>query len=146
MCCWGVSYALAGQQQPAVLQACEKYARLHVHPASPAAAAAAAITSQNSVPATTCRLPLLCCAVHHPPMLAPITVCTSSLHLRSHFVGLGLGILHTRLLPTPPDLKRIIQVSSAIANTGNGSGCDSAMEMSPVSLWYFMPGEDPHTP
>lgn len=37
----------------------------------------------------------------------------------SHFVGLGLGMLHTRLLPTPHNLKRIIHVSSAIANTGN---------------------------
>lgn len=37
----------------------------------------------------------------------------------SHFVGLGLGVLHTRLLPTPPNLKHIIQVSSSIANTGN---------------------------
>jgi len=37
----------------------------------------------------------------------------------SHFVGLGLGMLHTRLLPTPHNLKHIIRVSSAIANTGN---------------------------
>jgi hypothetical protein len=38
----------------------------------------------------------------------------------SHFVGLGLGVLHTRLLPTPHNLKHIIQVSSSIANTGGG--------------------------
>lgn len=37
----------------------------------------------------------------------------------SHLVGLALSIAHTNLLQTPPQLRKIIQVSTAISNVGN---------------------------
>lgn len=55
---------------------------------------------------------------HKHPLPATAVPLTPSPFPNSHFVGLGLGMLHTRLLPTPQNLKHIIHVSSSITNTG----------------------------